>query len=229
MDQKTQDLQQNATPCNTAFSGLCRFPISDFNKVIVTGLLVSKSRNADNADSRRPVLDFEVVFWDQDNNPCIESIPALLSGGPLARSLPGLLLGGVYEIAGYVRCDRQFGLYIETTKLICLAEPPKAGQDINLLASGCLRTRLLEMEMAHNFAVISGIVTDIHYGLLQVEVSRERLTRGDLTSSDQLTVDVLDAAAPQIGDRVICMGQLCSGSIFVNQIAAFSMDQSMIG
>lgn len=184
------------------------------NFVLMTGLLVSKERNADNVDSKRPVLDFEVLF-QSENGPCIEAIPALLSGGPLARSLPGLNVGAIYEIGGYVRNDEEQGLYVEVTKLVKLCENKKTSNPVSLM-----RVRLMEMEMVPNVAMVIGKVKSCQYGLLQVRVERETLTKGDLTDADEITVDALDTKPPQIGDTVTCIGQLCRSSLFADKIIA---------
>lgn len=189
------------------------------NFALITGLLVAKDRNADNADIKRPVLDFELIYRDEEGI-YLERIPALLSGGALARSLPGLVVGGIYVIGGSIRNDINYGLYIEVTKLVNLSEPKKKSEPLSVS-----RVRLMESELCPNHAFLSGVVTDSEYGLLQIESKRKNLTKGDLTRTDKITVDALDADIPEIGDYVVCMGQVCSSCIFADAVHVIAKKQ----
>ena len=190
---------------------------NESNFVMLTGLLVKKDRNANNVDSKRPVLDFDVLFHGVDDDGqktiCIESIPALLSGGPLARSLPGLNEGEIFEICGYLRNDPNQGLYVEVAKLVKLYEH-KGVEPI-----GVSRIRLMEMEMVPNIVILAGVVTEEKYGMLQVRVERQQLTRGDLRSEDEIPVDTIDQERiPKVGEKILCTGQACSSSVYADKI-----------
>lgn len=188
-------------------------PRTENNFVLITGLITGKQRNANNADTIRPVLDVEVLFQGEDGQH-FEPVTALLSGGPLARSLPGINVGDIYEIGGYVRCDENQGIYVEVTKMVRLRE----GKKNETVSLG--RLKLMEMEMVPNFAMLIGTVTNSLYGLVEVTVERTVLTKGDLRGADKITVDALDAGNPKMGDKVVCIGQLCGSSIFADKILA---------
>lgn len=188
------------------------------NFVILTGILVNKDKNADNADIKRPVLDFEILFHSEDG-PCLERIGALLPGGAIARKLPGLTIGSIYFVGGYLRCDPQYGLYVEVNRILKISDERRGGEPLAVR-----RTKLMEMEMIPNVAVITGKVADSQYGLLQVEVERETLTKGDLTKSDLITVDALNTLEPELGEMVVCRGQICSGSLFADSIMVIRPD-----
>lgn len=192
---------------------------NESNFVMLTGLLVKKDRQANNVDSKRPVLDFDILFHGKNENGedsiCVESIPALLSGGPLARSLPGLNEGEIFEICGYLRNDPNQGLYVEVAKLVKLCDK-KNGEPI-----GLARIRLMEMEMVPNVVILEGTVTQEKYGMLQVKVTRGHFVKGDLRTEDEIPVDALDyERIPKVGETIVCTGQICASSIYADRIYA---------
>lgn len=188
----------------------------DMNTVLLTGLLLSKSGTADNADIKRPVLSFEIYCKNENGELLFEEIPVLLPGGPLARTLPGLKDGGIYLVSGQLRNDKVTGMYVEACKLTRVGESAKKPAP-----NALKRAELLRTEFCPNYVSISGVVKEKNDGLYKVETKRSRLTKGDLKAGDIFTVDTENTLMPvslEIGDHVIVCGQLTESTLLAENI-----------
>lgn len=194
------------------------------NNVVIIGLLKKKIRNANNADIQRPILDFEVII--SSNNPdnetdiIFEEIPVLLSENALARSSAGFSVGDIFLITGKIRNDDRLikfpkrEHYIEADDMLRLSSRKKNKDKITSMTEA--RVNLIKFSKSINFITIKGIVISKNIGYIEMEVNRHTYTRGDLTNTDRILV--LTDTDYEIGETIICVGQICSSYMKPNTI-----------
>lgn len=183
------------------------------NLAIITGLLISKDRNADNIDIKRPILDFEVIF--DMNGVSFEKIPVLLPGGALARSAAGCQVGGIYLVCGETRVVD--GKVCVEAKRIALLSGEKKKQP--LLVS---RADLMKYTLSPNIASFMGTVKYVDGASGLVKVRRENMTQGDLTHEDDIPVLFPDDMEISEGATVLCTGQIQEDIVMLEDILVVS-------
>lgn len=190
--------------------------MKEVNNVLLTGLLISKLGEADNADIKRPVLNFEIYYKNEVGEILFEEIPVLLPGGPLARTLPGLKDGGIYFVSGQLRNDKESGLYVEACKLTRVGESAKRPAP-----NALRRAELLKNEFCPNHVVVTGVVKEVKDGVYKVETKRGRFTKGDLKAGDVFVVNTDCAQLPcglEIGETVVVFGQLTENALVADSV-----------
>ena len=146
------------------------------NYGLFTGILVSKEKNLNNADIKRPVADIEIV--SVECTPPFCKIPVLFSGETLSKICTAASIGEFLVVFGELREDKEKGPYIEAETVTRLN--PKS---TDLRKTIIPRFELLNLPQRFNLVSLTGT-----YHENNLHIKRYPLSKGDLKSEDIIPI-----------------------------------------
>lgn len=172
------------------------------NNVVVISMLIDKTRHANNIDIKRPILDFEILFCDNDHSE-FSKIPVLLTDNAMARSASGMNIGELFIISGKIRSDKE-EIYIEANAISRIDDGRRKKTSIE---DG--RIDLLRFNQKSNLATITGEIVEFTPGGIAIDVPREELSRGDLQNNDAIVIrGEIEGLQLKVGDNIVCVGKI---------------------
>jgi hypothetical protein len=194
------------------------------NLAIITGLLISKKRNANNKDIKRPILDFEVIFAEGNGRLTFEKIPVLLPGGAIARAAAGCMEGIIYIVCGELKTVGG-QLCIEAKRIAPVGEEKRKQKACSMEQALTLgRADLMRLTLAPNMVSFQGRIKELQEDTAVIVVKREVLTPGDLTKEDLICVYLPEDADSKPGDLVLCHGQVTEREVVLGSILTLQED-----
>lgn len=170
------------------------------NHCILTGIVVDKSRNANNKDLKRPILDLEIISTKNNNTLIFSKVPILFSDILLSKFYTGYKIGEILMITGRVQQDKKNGIYIEAETVTKMQE-----KNTKICSLAVSRSELLQMQQRFNHVYLVGLTSNKRDKLI---VKRNPYTKGDLKKEDIIPIYYnIDSEIP-CEKQVSCLGEL---------------------
>jgi hypothetical protein len=191
----------------------------DRNLCIVTGLLIDNTRNADNPDIKRPILDFEIAYVNGSDEVSFLKIPVLLSGVAFARSVTKYRIGEICLIEGSLICCGE-ELCIRADSILSLSS-----EKGKLPPAYVGRANLIQSKLIPNILYLAGEVREITKDTFTLLVKRSELCPGDLKTED---VFILHAdKLPRRKKYVSCLCALSPDGIAAQSILPIAEEDTV--
>jgi len=174
------------------------------NYVIVTGVLLSKNRNANTISIKRPVLDLELMFINEEHELLFGQIPIVVPDVSTAKLVAGIKIGDVLTISGAIRNDKIEGMYIEAFEF---SKRHYSG-NINLTAG---RASLLQDSHRFNIVFLYGQIIEKNQTSVRIKTHRQYGSVGDLTTEDIITIQLSEKQLQELQpkDNIYLVGEFC--------------------
>lgn len=190
--------KQKSFHCNTK-KGVQTLKNNNF--CILTGFVINNSKNANNLDIKRPIIEVEFVSKNEQGEVSFEHIFLLFSDITLAKISSGYQIGDMLLITGRLLNSKRFGFCIDVISCSELPDKPEKPQ-----TKAYYRAKLLQLAQCFNMVEIKGIVKDDNI----ITISRQNFSRGDLTTKDDIPIRLIHHKALIKGETAICSGFLGS-------------------
>lgn len=204
----------------------------DSNYAVITGILVSKDRNANYDELKRPVLDIEVIC-NHTGDPTFEIFPVIVCDVMLAKTIAGYQIGDILTVQGTVRNDVEGKAYIEAEDL---AKNMRIGTGESFPVEYMIsRSSLMQTTPRFNLVIVVGKVVTItsknQKSLAEIVIDREGYSKGNLLQTDTIHIDISEIKEKvQCGDEVLCMGEVGGDAnhpvIYPQSIRTLSREQN---
>ena len=182
------------------------------NKTVFVGMLTDKSMESSSIDLKQPCIELEIA---NTNKSVLKYIPVrvLLSKNAHARSVIGMNPGEIFQVSGVIHNssseDDFNGIYVECCQITKILDKKAIPSTIRG------RMELLNWSES-NMTVFFGEVEEKDNDFYYIRVQRDHLQKGDLSKTDIIPIKTKESL--DIGDHVVCMGDIYEDYIYVNAL-----------